>query len=743
MGDIERAPVEVGRILADRLRLDVRLASGAMGEVWRARHIGLDKDVAVKLLRSDRRPDPTISERFIREARTASRLNHPNSVAVLDFGLAAEGQLYLAMELLDGETLAATLRERARLPLPEACFLLGQVLAALAAAHEKGVLHRDIKPSNIMLVPTQDDDGHPSVQVKVCDFGLAKFSDARETLSGSGGDRRIIGTPLYMSPEQAVSEPLDERSDLYACGVVLFEMLVGEPPFQADRAVSVLMQHCAAPVPRVSERVEGLDPAVDALVERALEKEREHRFQSARAFRAAVLGLTEARSPSPQSAPAPTVRETSYFLGPGSTAGRARTRRAETPTRPRPPSVEAATLLRADMDTALPIEGPVESRAGGRPWDVTRSDEIPSIDVVVDPPEGVADQTLEGAGLVPPMRVPSSIEPGPASVDARFLWERYALSPHRRPPTRGFWLLDGQKNRVGPLTYDELCVALRLEAHDGVLGESRVAADPQGRMLRPASALLTTLRSTAVGRLRAPESTNPDAPSGWVDPITIPALLVRMSIEEVTGRLILASTKAAQPYFFEVHAVAGRPTIIETNDLSLQLPAILISRGALREEDLPLLVHDAWTHDTTLETSARRLTGLEIEEHRDGVMLRRLRRLLMMLDGTWTLDTQFVPIERRPFSQSLLSTLPRMIGDGLSSEFIESALLPHLGRALGARHGISETVERLGFTSRERTIAEELLSAPRITDALPAQGELRKAYATVAYILVASTRRVD
>lgn len=740
MGDTEEEAPLLGRVLAGKLRLDARIAAGAMGEVYRARHLALDKDVAVKTIRPDRGPNPEISERFIREARTASRLNHPNSVVVLDFGQDSDGLLYLAMELLDGQTLLEALYERGRLPLREACFFMGQVLAGLAAAHDKGVLHRDIKPSNMMLVPTQDDDGHPSVQVKVLDFGLAKFADSADTLAG-GGERRLIGTPLYMSPEQAVSETLDERSDLYACGVVFFEMLVGRPPFEAERAVSVLMKHCAAPIPRASDLVAGLPKEVDEVLFRALDKDRDHRFQSARAFRSAVLELMHLEMPVAEHPPPPS-RDTSYFLKPSSTGPYDRVPRSNIVRTPLPPTVEASLMVGDDLE--LPIENAIE--------DPTHTP-VPSIALaeasqpgsleseVPDTLDLLPEPTTDSETLLPPMRIYQPDIQGRPTADARFLWERYQLSPHRRPPHRGFWLLDAERNQVGPLTFDELCVALRLEALDGALDRSLVSADPRPELWCPAPELLRILASTGVGQTIAPAAVADGGGAGWIDPTSVPGLLVRASLAEMTGRLIFASTTAAKTTFFEVHLVSGRPTQVDTNELSLQLPSILVARGALSEDDLPLLVVDAIKHRNNLELSARRLAGAELDEQRGAVMRRRLRHLLKMTEGTWVLDPAYRPVDRRAFAPSLQSILPRLVRDALSRAALEAALRPHLGRPLAALEGIEDYVDTLGFTSGERTIAEELLAAARLEDALPLQEELRKAYLTVAFLLISSARR--
>ena len=723
-----------GRIIAGKLRLDVRLASGAMGEVWRARHLGLDKDVAVKFLRSDRGPDPEVAERFIREARTASRLSHANSVAVYDFGEDGGGNLYLAMELIEGPTLTETLLARGRLTFRESCFLMGQILAALAAAHDAGILHRDIKPSNIMLLEAQDDDGRPTTLVKVCDFGLAKFADSSETIANAQGERRLIGTPLYMSPEQAVSQDVDERSDLYSCGCVFFEMLTGRPPFEADRAVSVLMKHCAAPVPKPSSLVADLPPEIDQVVGRALEKEKEARFDHARAFRSAVLELI--RIPDPVPAPSTSDTATHYFMKRSSAITQDRIQAPASSPKVSSPKVEPVP---SSAPQELPLESPVDDSGAPAVPEAPEAPGWPKSDMTLDMRiDASIDSDPDFSELLPHMRLPENRVR--FTDDARFLWERYGLSPHRRPPPRGFWLLDAKSNRVGPLTFDELCLALRLEVHDGGLEHSFVAADPKPSSWQPALHFLDTVGARSVARIRPPPATSSDTYRGNLDRLVIPSILVRASDAEMTGRVIVSSANAARPTFFEVHVISGYPTHVETNDRALQLANVLVARGTLDEHDLPLLVSDAWTHGSDLATAARRLAGVELSEHRTAVMRRRLRGLLKVSSGSFVLDSSFSPEPRRPFADAFPAILPRLVRDALPPERIEEALGPHLQASLAHLPRVGEMVDRLGFTSSERTMAEELLAAEPLSSALPERAELRRTYSAVAYVLLSTSR---
>lgn len=280
----------LGRILARRYRLDAVLGAGAMGVVYRATHITDPEPVAVKVLSADKARDKTSLRRFLLEGELAMRVDHPGSVRVLEVG-EHDGLHFLAMELVEGTTLKDVLLEEGALEPLRALRIAVQLLDALDAAHAAGVLHRDLKPANVML------DQRRGEQARLLDFGVAKrrgpSTDTALTLPGI-----IFGSPAYMSPEQVKGEELDVRSDVYSAGVVVLELLLGRNPFKGfaldDTIVRVVMN--APPVP--SERVPGLPPGLDAVLLKALEKDRERRWPSARAFQGAlwqVLQEAEAR----------------------------------------------------------------------------------------------------------------------------------------------------------------------------------------------------------------------------------------------------------------------------------------------------------------------------------------------------------------------------------------------------------------------------------------------------------------
>jgi serine/threonine protein kinase len=284
----------VGRTIAGKYVVEGLIGTGAMGAVFRARQSALEKTVAIKVMHGEHATDPAFAARFHREAKAASRLNHPNSIQILDFGAEPDGLLYIAMEYLDGRSLHALLRDEWPLAPARVADIAMQTLAALAVAHDMGVVHRDLKPENVMVLGGTDDDGRPRDIVKVCDFGIAKITDPRayRAIGERESDAPVttagflVGTPEYMSPEQGRGEKLDPRSDLYSVGVILFEMLTRRVPFDAENAIGIVLKHITEEPKSPSAIVPGADPRLEAITLRALRKFREERYANAREMRA-------------------------------------------------------------------------------------------------------------------------------------------------------------------------------------------------------------------------------------------------------------------------------------------------------------------------------------------------------------------------------------------------------------------------------------------------------------------------
>jgi len=262
----------IGKVLADRFEMLDRIGEGGMGTVYKARQVSVDRIVAIKVLNPGIANDPQWVPRFINEAKACSKLQHPNTVRLIDFGQTREGLLFMAMEFLDGMALRTVIDRFGRMQPARVMKIISQCCQSLAEAHNFGIIHRDIKPDNLFLVSL---GGQPDF-VKVLDFSVAKLKQS----SGSAMQTQagvVFGTPNYMSPEQGRGLPLDARSDIYALGIVAYEMLMGRPPFSSQNPMEVLAMHVRTPVPPM----QGVPDRVAQVVTRALAKDPAHRQQNA------------------------------------------------------------------------------------------------------------------------------------------------------------------------------------------------------------------------------------------------------------------------------------------------------------------------------------------------------------------------------------------------------------------------------------------------------------------------------
>jgi serine/threonine-protein kinase len=269
----------IGMTIGGRFLVESRIGAGGMGVVYRARQVGMDRNVAVKMLLRELAHDEKVVQRFKIEALAVSRLSHPNTIRIFDFGQLDDGTLYFAMEFLEGRSLEQALRQDKAFPARRTLHVIGQIASSLTEAHKKGIVHRDLKPDNVFLTQVGNDEDY----VKVLDFGVAKLreADARQgTLTQAGV---IFGTPRYMAPEQCRSMAVDHRADLYAIGVIAYEMLTGQAPFEAENPLAILIQHVQEPpkpLAVVRPDIE-VPEEVEALVMKCLEKAPGERFQTA------------------------------------------------------------------------------------------------------------------------------------------------------------------------------------------------------------------------------------------------------------------------------------------------------------------------------------------------------------------------------------------------------------------------------------------------------------------------------
>ncbi|HEU4406369.1 MAG TPA: serine/threonine-protein kinase [Polyangiaceae bacterium] len=365
-GDALARPLAPGSVIAGKYRVEGVLGTGGMGTVYRARHVGSGDAVALKLLHAHLVQNHQVSERFQREASILRRLRGRHLVALLDFGQDEGGRLFMALELVEGQALDRLVRERGPFAPDDAAQLVGGICDALASAHAHGVVHRDLTPANVMV--ERDELGRP--HVRVFDFGLAK---ALHDASGAGSvaltqHNMIFGTAEYMSPEQVRGEELDGRSDVYAVGVILYELLTGLPPFRGQNDVITMTSHLTETPEAPSRRLGRpgvIGPQLDAVVLRAIAKNRDERFATAHALRDALF---QALRPDRTSARPATPGAGSPALAPGGASpALAPGRPSAPPDRPRPPAPSYSGVDSDTMLAAKPVQAPTPAAVQAPP----------------------------------------------------------------------------------------------------------------------------------------------------------------------------------------------------------------------------------------------------------------------------------------------------------------------------------------------------------------------------------------
>ncbi|WP_437886277.1 serine/threonine-protein kinase [Sorangium sp. So ce307] len=344
-------------------RIEAKIGVGGFGTVYRATHPVIGKAAAIKVLSRQCSANPQLVSRFVAEARAVNQIRHRNIIDIFSFGALEDGRHYYVMELLEGMTLDAYLRKRGRLPPAEALPILVKIARALDAAHAAGIAHRDLKPENVFLV--FDEDG--AIFPKLLDFGIAKLLGEPSTTAHKTRTGHLIGTPLYMSPEQCRGRNVDHRTDVYSFGILAHELLAGAPPFDGESAFDLLTKHASEPAPPVSSLATHLSPALDAPLLRMLEKDPASRPAS---LLEATAALVEAARGAGYDVPASLLRASDTAVGRGGSdaAGpRARIAAAEplaaefAPTQPGP--VADASTDRNGTETVLQrsLPGKVES----------------------------------------------------------------------------------------------------------------------------------------------------------------------------------------------------------------------------------------------------------------------------------------------------------------------------------------------------------------------------------------------
>lgn len=697
----------LGRRIGGRLRLIECIGRGSMGRVYRAHHETLDKNVAIKVLSDLLDLDDIRARRFVREARTASRLDHPHTVQILDFGRDGEdGLLYLAMEYLEGEDLCALLARERRLDPDRIIEIMVQTLAAIAAAHDHGIIHRDIKPSNIFLTRRRDDEGRLVDFVKVCDFGIAKFlASARDSLAGtSPGRTEVVGTPLYMSPEQAVGDTLDPRTDVYSAGVVLYEMLTGQTPFVGETPMGVMLKHVSEPPAAPSTLLPSIDPDLESVLGWTLVKDREQRCPSAREFRSAlrdVRGRTGTTGPlDSQDVASPIDGQLRAYLDAMSKPNPAEGADAEAP---------AGHVEDSDTYDALVAQAVDEVRE----------------ETVTPRPRG--DESMPG---LDPRRAGEAI-----SDRATYLWNHYGVVLDSFRGEDPFYVRDHTGEVMGPCTYRDATRVIQVESARGHAAKVAVAGKQKQWISAGTFARLTGQEAILEPKPGEHESlTGPF--SGSLATTSLAALFARVTRERPTGRLVFHLAQNVEETRVEVHLVSGQPTFVYSSEPGLQIPALLVRRDLLEEKLIPRFLQMAIEEERPLEQIVGREANIDMTQYRAIFMRERLAYLFRWQRGRFGLDTESLPSRMSPFDHSLMAVLPDVVYRAMSRDALRAAVQRYLDIPIERSQRFKHGIAAMQLSSAQKGIVRRFLGSRTLGEAVPSEPKLEKLYYAMAYILL-------
>jgi eukaryotic-like serine/threonine-protein kinase len=752
----------LGRVIAGKMTLLELLGEGAMGCVFRAHHRALDKTVAIKIMKRTHRAD--LGARFAREAQVTASFDHPNSVQILDFGEDGDDKLlYIAMEYLQGRNLFQALHQDGPFGGRRLSEIMVQVLGALAAAHDQGVIHRDIKTANIMLIKKPNDDGELVEIVKVCDFGLAKMLnlDGGATLEGAAQTAAgvIVGTPAYMSPEQAVNERIDERTDVYACGIVMYEMLTGRVPFDAPTQMGVLFKHVSEPPILPSEIVPTISPELESIVMWTLEKQHARRCPSARELRRALkdylAGISSVSGPvtGPMEIPAELRRTRTPALAPSSAL--------PLPSGAIIGALSPATL--ASSDAAAPVVRPIpENGAPAARVSGSATEALP-LDAIIGPALGTGDLSpiaeqgnlddLVAQAVGEPAVVESSSDlddSGPkTSVDyrrhaaalsdrAQYMWKHYGIMFEPYQGANPFWACDHNEKVLGPCQYADIIGIIKKEGEAGNSAKISLSADGKTWMRADTFVRLTGQEALLHGVAPA-EKARRSAPSGAIGgPSAITGLFGRLARERPTGRLSFTNGDPfAESTQAEIHLVNGKPTFVFVTDPALQLPELLVKKGLVDQKLIPGIVHLVLAEERTLEDVVERRTLIDVRSYRATFMKDRLLCIYNWKKGSYSFNPDALPASAHPFAPSLLALLPEFVYRSVNVGELSHSVWRYAELKLPRSERLGTAIGEMGLTDSQLQIVKRLTKGPTIAEALrKCEPKEEKMYLTMAYILL-------
>jgi serine/threonine protein kinase len=700
----------IGLVLDGRFKLLERIGNGAMSWVFRAEHLALKRTVVLKVLTSEVDRDFASMQRFVREGHASSRLSHPNIVSVFDFGQDTKhGLLFIVMEHIAGTDLGFIIERVAPMPVTQACEIMLQVLAALAAAHDQGVIHRDVKPSNILLFKGRNDEGEIVDLVKVCDFGLAKLTNSSQLLKSWTLTGSIAGTPLYMAPEQAMGSEVDARADVYSAGIILYEMLTGRPPFVGKAATDVLLKVVTQEPEPPSEIVGSIDPKVESVVLWALKKDRKDRCPSARVFRTALREfLAESKR----------ARGVGDLYDIASDTFRATTDRSPGPA-PTAESQDPSPLSSdenifedsTDLTSAEPREAsapPVMSHAEGQlAWTRLQSNVLSVLE---------ADTEVTKSAL--------------------YLWTHYGISHVQYDGEYPFWVQNGQGRVLGPCA---LFDAMRILQHDSETGAgSSVAISGDGLkwMTGPEFARRSgqeALFERQLSLITGERGAHRVLSTGSLGPAAVIRAFGRVTRERATGRLAFTRIEGGHTLRSDVHLIGGAPTFVFSSELSLQAPSLLVEYDLIPHEQLPMLIHDVVEREVSLEAVAASQVGLDVAKARRLLSMERLARVFSWEQAACVFYEGAIPWSNEPVANSIFAFVPELIERTMSAKDLDRALSPFLDTSFEAAG--SEESARLAVDEEQAQIAARLIRAGTLEACIARARDARRVK-LIAYALI-------
>ncbi|MGF1509574.1 MAG: serine/threonine-protein kinase [Myxococcota bacterium] len=716
---VRSAEALVGHVVAGRYRLDQVIGRGAMGLVFKGLHLALGRPVAVKVLKNLRSEDAIIVTRFRREAQTAARLDHPHSVQVLDFGEDdALGFLFLVMEHVLGRPLSKVVKAEQRLPPERAVRIMLQVADALGAAHQAGVIHRDVKPSNMLVQPRQTASGSLRDFVKVCDFGLARFVNEHAGVEDTQDPRwKAAGTPIYMSPEQAVGDPLDPRTDVYSCGIVLYHLLSGRPPFLADSSVRILMMQVSKEPPPLSSE---LPKRLRELVSWCLAKMPEDRCPDMHTFHehlsevlSELIGLQTASG-----AWAPMTEDL-----------------VELPVVEAERGTEALPLL--PLDALQPLEDGLDPADATDPRGPAALNGGGDIEALVA--EAVAEVTgdLQGSqgGQVQGLDVRRQAATVPDL--AAYLYTHYGITHEPYSGPYPFFARDHRGELLGPMSHQDLWLILKRSADEMRTDKVLVSGDAEQWVAVPEYVKWIGQESMLDADDRDREQ---EGSSTWLrgplDKSSVIQVLTRVAREGGTGRLRFHRNHYDGQERIEVHLIQGKPTFVYSSDAQMQIPQLLVKKGLLPKEQLLHYLHRCLTQERSLEELLSRELHIDMKQWRSAFMKERLLQLFSWSSGEYRLDDDALPAAVAPFSDSLLAVLRDLVHRAVSEERILHRIQPVLDFAPLPSEWIREGLAEMRLTEAQSSLLRRVFKAKTIREGLEQDPGKWRAAASLVYLLV-------